>query len=221
MRNFFYFLGLLGLLASCGPSRTLYPGSNSVSPPKKLPDAPPEFLDNITIKGTYSAGTSASKPLVIKKTEEAPHSLYSTDIEKSHALQFKYAILLDEYVETVTNEKLIAFMEDWYGTPYRFGGESKKGIDCSAFVCRMMDSIYNIALPRTAQSQFEIGSRIRKDELQQGDLVFFNTTGGVSHVGVYLDNNKFVHASTSMGVMVSDMDDIYFKKRYLGAARVR
>ena len=146
---------------------------------------------------------------------------YSTDIEKCNALQFKYSILMEEPVETVTNERLISFLESWYGTPYKFGGVDRIGIDCSAFCSMLMDSVYGVALPRTARSQYEMGVKIKKDQLEQGDLVFFNTTGGISHVGVFLANNKFVHAATSAGVMISDLNDMYYKKRFIGASRVR
>lgn len=128
---------------------------------------------------------------------------------------------MEEEVEAVTNEKLVNFLEEWYGTPYQFGGDSKKGVDCSAFTCAMMSDVYGLSLPRTSREQYKAGQRVSKSDLMQGDLVFFNTTGGVSHVGVYLHNNKFVHASTSSGVMISDLDDAYFKRRYLGATRLR
>lgn len=128
---------------------------------------------------------------------------------------------MEEEVEAVTNEKLVNFLEEWYGTPYQFGGDSKKGVDCSAFTCAMMSEVYGLSLPRTSREQYKAGQRVSKPDLMQGDLVFFNTTGGVSHVGVYLHNNKFVHASTSSGVMISDLDDAYFKRRYLGATRLR
>ena len=147
--------------------------------------------------------------------------VYSTDIEKCNALQFKYAIIMEQPVETVTNERLISFLESWYGTPYKFGGGDRVGIDCSAFCAMLMDTVYGVALPRTARSQYEMGYKIKKDQLSQGDLVFFNTTGGISHVGVYLANNKFVHAATSTGVVISDLEDMYYRKRFIGANRVR
>ncbi|MBO9573583.1 MAG: C40 family peptidase [Chitinophagaceae bacterium] len=164
---------------------------------------------------------NVSAPKKVKGRKDHPGTLYSTDIEKCNDLQFKYAILMEEEVETITNERLISFLEDWYGTPYKYGGSTRRGIDCSAFACTMMDTVYNISLPRTSREQYGAGKRISKKELKQGDLVFFNTTGGVSHVGVYLNNNKFVHASTSSGVMISDLDDAYFKRRYVGACRLR
>lgn len=128
---------------------------------------------------------------------------------------------MEEPVETVTNERLIAFMESWYGVPYKYGGGDRLGVDCSAFCSLLMDSVYGVVLPRTAKSQYEMGVKIKKSQLEQGDLVFFNTTGGISHVGVYLINNKFVHAATSAGVMISDLEDMYYKKRFVGASRVK
>lgn len=128
---------------------------------------------------------------------------------------------MSEPVESVTNERLIRFLESWYGTPYKFGGGDRLGIDCSAFCSMLMDSVYGVALPRTARSQYEMGVKIKKDQLKEGDLVFFNTTGGISHVGIYLANNKFVHAATSAGVMISDLEDMYYRKRFLGANRVK
>ncbi len=128
---------------------------------------------------------------------------------------------MDEPVETLTNGRLFSFLERWYGIPYKFGGSDRKGIDCSAFSYYLMDSVYGVVLPRTASSQYEMGVKLRKDQLQEGDLVFFNTTGGISHVGVYIANGKFVHAATSTGVVISDIDDMYYRKRYIGACRVR
>jgi lipoprotein Spr len=101
------------------------------------------------------------------------------------------------------------------------GGSTKEGIDCSAFVNTLMLSVYAINLPRTSKEQYEAAVKINDDELSEGDLVFFNTKGGISHVGIYLANNKFVHASTSGGVMISDLNEAYWKARYKGAGRVR
>ena len=221
MKNLIYIIALLCLTTSCISTRKTYPGSESAPPPKQLP-RDPKFLENISIKPTDSGTEVASKNEPIAETRrDVPGMAYSTDIESCNPLQFKYAILMEQPVETVTNERLISFLEYWYGTPYRFGGENKTGIDCSAFTSMLMDSVYGIALPRTCRSQYEMGVKLRKEQLEQGDLVFFNTTGGVSHVGVYLANNKFVHAGNSNGVAISDLDDAYYKKRFIGATRVK
>lgn len=95
-------------------------------------------------------------------------------------------------------------------------------IDCSAFTQVIMKEIYNIQLPRTSQEQFNMMQPIPIDELQEGDLVFFNTGGrGISHVGVYMQNNKFLHASTSQGVTISDLNDKYWNPKFRGGGRMR
>lgn len=149
--------------------------------------------------------------------------VYSADaagIEALSNLRFKYAILLDAPVEDLGNARLLEFMDDWYGTRYRLGGNDKSGIDCSAFVQSFFAAIYGLSVSRTCKEQFSDTRRIKKSHLQEGDLVFFKTRGkSISHVGVYLRNNKFIHASTSSGVMISDLSDEYFEKRYAGAGR--
>lgn len=221
MKKYLYTLVAIVLLTSCASRRPLsYPGSSSVPPPEKA-DRDPRFLENISINSTDKEEANIHKPLLIESPKTVSAGEFSTEIEKCNDLQFKYAILLEESVESINNKKLVSFLEEWYGAPYMFGGGNKKGIDCSAFTCLFMDSVFNITLPRTAKNQFNSSTKIRTQDLSLGDLVFFNTTGGISHVGVYLANNKFVHASTSSGVMISDLDEEYFKRRFLGAARVK
>ena len=106
------------------------------------------------------------------------------------------------------------------GTPYSFGGTSERGIDCSGFVMRVF-SLHGIKLPRTADVQFNVGAPVKRGEEQPGDLVFFETyCAGPSHVGVYLGEGNFIHASSSRGVTVSSLADKYYRARYLGAKRV-
>lgn len=106
------------------------------------------------------------------------------------------------------------------GVPYKWGGVTPKGFDCSGFVWYVFDK-NAIHLPRTADVQYQAGQAVPRGNLQQGDLVFFTTyEPGASHCGIYLDNGKFIHASSSRGVMVSNLGDSYWKTRYLGARRV-
>jgi lipoprotein Spr len=141
------------------------------------------------------------------------------NIEQLSQLQFKYAMITDREVEAICNLPLYRFIEEWMDTPYRLGGNSKDGIDCSGFSGTLMTSVYSSRLPRTAREQYAATERVERDELMEGDLVFFNNRGGVSHVGVYLGNNFFVHSSTKNGVIISSLNDTYYSRHYLGAGR--
>lgn len=112
---------------------------------------------------------------------------------------------------------------DWVGTRYHFGGMSRSGIDCSAFIQRIFANSASVLLPRTAATQYEIGREIGTiDDLQFGDLVFFNTRKAVyvSHVGIYLGNNMFAHASSRYGVTVSSLNASYYKTHFIGGKRL-
>lgn len=187
-----------------------------------------QFITNISIKpdtrrdDTHSSITTMNKEA--KPAAEAT-SAGTAAIENFSALQFKFAILENCSVEELDNAKLLSFMEYWYGAPYRYGGESRDGIDCSAFAFLLLSSVYGVGtLPRTSKEQYEACRHIPRDQLQEGDLVFFHTLSGkkhrgVTHVGVYLRNNKFVHASVS-GVMISDLGDGYYDRHFIGAGRI-
>ncbi len=107
------------------------------------------------------------------------------------------------------------------GAPYRLGGATVKGIDCSAFV-RKMYEFFDISLPRTAREQSAVGVRIDRNQLEEGDLVFFRTKKPIGHVGIYIGNNEFLHASyKSKAVRIDNLDQPYFHKRFQHAVRVK
>ena len=133
---------------------------------------------------------------------------------------FRYAILLDVEIEKLTNKKLLEYIHQWWAVPYRIGGSTMSGIDCSNFVKGLTNYAFGLDLPRTSREQAAYCREINKEELQEGDLVFFNTGRGISHVGMYMANNKFVHASTSMGVVISSLDEPYWNRRYVKSGRM-
>ena len=111
---------------------------------------------------------------------------------------------------------------EYLGTPYRFGGTSDRALDCSAFTQRIFSESANIMLPRVAREQVNVGKKIKKKDLQFGDMVFFYTYSKrfASHVGIYLGDNLFAHASSRHGVTVSSLESSYYKKNFLGARRL-
>ena len=109
---------------------------------------------------------------------------------------------------------------EWNGTPYRLGGNTAKGIDCSGLVKTIYKSEFGLDLPRSTGDQIREGRKIKSKELQTGDLVFFKTGRRSMHVGIYMGGNRFLHASTSSGVMISGLQEQYWKTRYLEARRL-
>lgn len=150
-----------------------------------------------------------------------------TDASKSKpvasgSLTERYAYLLNVKEKELDNEKLYRFIDSWMGVPHRSGGMDKKGVDCSGFTSILEKEIYDRSVPRTAKSMAEAVKRKYEEELKEGDLVFFDFAGQrFSHVGVYLHNNKFVHASTSKGVIISDLKDPWYYKYFSRAGSVK
>lgn len=120
----------------------------------------------------------------------------------------------------VVLDRLYAHYRQWQGVPYRLGGESRSGIDCSALVRTVYRSAFGVNLPRTTDALAQSGSEIGRHELKAGDLVFFKTGKRTRHVGIYLENKKFLHASTSMGVTISHLDNSYWRNRYWKSVRI-
>ena len=203
------------MAVSCSSARRLTTTEKKPLVSSAVPAAP------VPSKRVYKGFQGSSAAAVRKENRVYANSNFRGNVETSTWLQFKYAVLTDVPVEALGNTNLLNYMEDWYGTPYQYGGTTKKGVDCSYFSAGLVAAVFNIPLPRTAREQYEATDRVEQYELREGDLVFFNTTGGISHVGIYLINNKFVHASVSQGVMISDLAESYFVKRYIGAGRIK
>jgi hypothetical protein len=124
--------------------------------------------------------------------------------------------------QSTVREKTLMEIIKYLNTPYKFGGNSTKGIDCSAFTQTVYSNAASLNLLRTARDQYTQGISIEKTELQFGDLVFFNTRRRVrpGHVGIYIGDNLFAHASSKHGVIVSSLDHQYYLKTYMGARRL-
>ena len=135
---------------------------------------------------------------------------------------FTYSNLLGFDIDYIANPNLYRVVADWLGTPYKYSGESKNGIDCSGFVCKLYSSVYDHVLLGSAKDIYKLVNPIKKEQLREGDLVFFKIKRGrISHIGIYLTNNKFAHASTQRGVIISDLNEEYYKKYFYKAGRLK
>ncbi len=210
-------IALFILLIVCGIPNLLIAqsGVNNLSPAINMqPVSSLNFMDNIG----FTPGGEFSK-LKDKSTADTKKSS-PVSIEHLTKVQSKFAMIIDVAVESMKSVTLYNFINEWYGTRYRMGGTTKKGIDCSAFTGSLLFAVYALSVPRTAREQYSFTQHIKKDNLAEGDLVFFNTRGGVSHVGVYLSNGYFVHSSSSQGVMISNLSDKYFSERFISGGRM-
>ena len=162
-----------------------------------------------TVKAQNSK-TSSSKPE--QKTEVSdPDNLAS---------QF-FSQVMGVAVSATSNTKMYQFIYDWLGTPYRLGGDTEKGIDCSGFAYKLYDKTFNTIIGNNSRNIFSMVNPINKTELKEGDLVFFKIgSKSISHVGVYIGDNKFAHASSSKGVMISNLDEPYWQRYFYKGGRI-
>lgn len=168
------------------------------------------FIDDVNIT------PANSKQIKVTVGEKAKPQPFISD-----ELLNKYANMIGLMPKAMSNYILYKFIDDWYGVQYQYGGNDKSGIDCSAFVQKVYNEVFCTELVRTSRDQFHSCKMVWDiDNLIEGDLVFFRTRGKrISHVGIYLANNFFVHASSS-GVMISNISESYWSKRFAGAGKI-
>lgn len=225
-------LSLLFFLGSCNSiSKIFITNFNNNKPvpivASKKTNATLVFLDEISVTpgkitiSNASQSVETEKPAIFSKSYEMM-PLNLSDVEKTNWIQLKYSIKMDIAVEDIANIPLLQKIDEWWGTPYSLGGSSKNGVDCSYFTLDVMRDIFNVNLKRTAAEQYEQSLKIEWNNVKEGDLIFFKTEGRsrISHVGIYLSNNKFAHASTSQGVTIGDLADPYWQKRLYSLGRV-
>lgn len=148
---------------------------------------------------------------------------YGTDtgyVPAEYCQPVQYADYEGTYATSTLAEDIIAHSYSYLGTPYRYGGTSYSGIDCSGFTMKVFAQ-FGIYLPHGASDQYALSTPVTTEERAPGDLVFFNTSGyGIGHVGIYLGGGQFIHASTSRGVIISSLYESYYARTYLFAGRI-
>lgn len=227
LNSYITLLGSLVFLASCSTVRKMTNKDKSANTviTKKYGTEKREFLNGIQVTlGTVTTTRQKTKSVATgsgKTGNSGEATAGKADIEKANWLQLKYAVVIDAPVENLTNIPLLEQIDRWWGVRYCIGGSTENCIDCSAYTQILMREVFKVSLPRTAQEQYNQAQRVELEDLQEGDLVFFSTGGGrsISHVGIYLQNNKFTHASTSGGVTITDLNDKYWSPKFRGGGR--
>lgn len=179
------------------------------------------FLPNIAVAAVPLEAAKSETP---KVTAIAPNTKHQEKFGEGvlNWIQDKYSSVLQVLPNQITNVMLYRFIDEWSGVKYRMGGTNKSGIDCSAFVQTLYQYVFGMNLLRTARMQFSEANLIRNvNDLKEGDLVFFRINSSyISHVGVYLKNNFFVHSASSKGVSIANLTSDYWNKYFVGGGRV-
>ena len=185
------------------------PKAKPIEKPKKTIEPPPDE----DIVDTTHMETCAIEP---------PKKEHYSDRE-NNIVRKKYAEMIGVKPKDINNFTLYQFIDRWYGTNYHLGGCSRAGIDCSGFAQKLYGEVYGVDLLRTAMEQANNCKRIKHaKDAEEGDLVFFHVhSRRITHVGIYLGNDYFVHASTSGGVMISNLTEDYWHKYFAGMGRMK
>ena len=154
------------------------------------------FIGMFALLSLFGCATSPSSPQLTKQEITTQHPQLSQS---------------DNYQD---------YFQEWQGVPYKYGGVNKDGVDCSAFTQDALNNLHQRSLPRTTQYQVVTGVKIPLAKAKKGDLIFFKTSVKVRHVGVYIGDREFMHASTSKGVIISSLDNPYWKKAFWQVRRV-
>ncbi len=134
---------------------------------------------------------------------------------------FVYSNRLGYDIQYIANPRLFDFVSKWIDTPYHYAGNDEQGIDCSGFVAMIYKNVYHIDLEGGSRDIYKESTSLSRADLREGDMVFFKINPSrISHVGVYLGQNKFAHASVKSGVIISDLDEPYYQQRYFSGGRI-
>jgi cell wall-associated NlpC family hydrolase len=221
-RTLLSFICLFFILAGCAPSSAIYRYGRVADAASKPEKNPRYSKDTARVNTASLSDADLNANDEDAEPEPAGIGLSALDNAVPPAKLSKANLGLGANFANIIESMKMAIVK-YDETPYHYGGNSLDGIDCSAFTGCVYSQTFKMTLPRSAREQYTIGEIIpSREELKFGDLVFFNTRRRVKpgHVGIYIGDNKFVHASSRHGVIVSSLGDDYYTKRYMGGRRV-
>lgn len=172
----------------------------------------------------YTEPMDESKAEVIieeSDNSDRPNRIEPVKPDPSSPFVQKYALQMKTTPEKLFNPKLYETIDQWMGVKYKWAGMDRNGVDCSGFANIIYKDVYGYQLKRSAYDIIKDCNEINKADLMEGDFVFFDISSKNSHIGIYLSNNKFIHASTSKGVVISDLNESYWTKYWGRAARIK
>jgi cell wall-associated NlpC family hydrolase len=194
-------VGILWSVNGCGPTAPRFRVADS---------APASSRERVTVSPSDTA--EAAKIDVESTSEEAAAVVSGRRSFKSEK---------NAAISNLDQAKMMREISKMMGVSYKLGGADDEGIDCSAYTMNVYKNAMGRSIPRNSAEQYKVGEAVEYADLKFGDLVFFNTTGeSASHVGIYLGDDLFAHASVSLGVTISSLESFYYKKRYEGARRI-
>lgn len=195
------FLLLLEGLSGCGPTAPRFRTSGATT--NARPEVPEPSRPDTAVG--LSPDVEAASP----------------EAERVIAGRRSFATEKNAAISNLDQAKMMREISKMMGVSYKLGGVDENGIDCSAYAMNVYKNAMGISLPRSSAEQYQQGDAVEASDLKFGDLVFFNTTGSTaSHVGIYLGDDLFAHASVSLGVTISSLENFFYKKRYEGARRI-
>ena len=175
------------------------------------------YVDNTLYKNNPDTNTPSIEQVVIKEEPIVKNEPIITPEEYKKLIEEDTNLSNNDVKDM--NKEFMDFYNEWKHVKYRFGGNSKRGIDCSAFTQRIYKEKFDIKIPRSTRTQVKVGKEVKKSELELGDLIFFKTGKRDRHVGVYMGNGDFMHASIK-GVKFSKVDKPFYKKAYWTSRRI-
>ncbi len=217
IKEIIYTLCIFLLIVACTPSSSAQRYGNKKQPQSTSQQTKSKKI--ISKKNKNESQLNNSIPDTLQEFDEAPPQESTID-RKQFIANYKNYINPD--VPLGFREEILLQVIKFLDTPYKYGGNAEDGIDCSGFTRQIFLNALNIELPRSAREQFNIGEKVEREDLSFGDLVFFNTQrrSFPGHVGIYIGDDQFIHASRTLGVTISSLEEAYYKKRYVGAKRI-
>jgi len=153
-------------------------------------------------------------------TKNTPYSIKKAKLTKRSTHKTKKNISYKPKSKNYITTALYKEYKKWYKTPYKYGGCSTNGVDCSSLIQIIYKDAFNIKIPRTAKEQAKIGYKVSKNSIKEGDLVFFKTGYRTKHAGIIIEKGKFIHTSTKHGVTISHLNNPYWKSKYWQTRRI-